>query len=416
MRWWMRIGVLVAALAAASAASADTIDVNGVMRSYIAQLPPARPAPLVVVLHGKTQRGADMITRTAWPLIAKRDGFAVVYPDGLNNAWADARPEERRAGRGPPEGTDDVAFIAKLVEKLVADGTTDAKRVYVTGISNGGAMTMTLVCARADLFAAGATVIMNLTDESAAACHPSRPLPMLMMNGTVDPLIPYEGGRGSSYFAADGFWSTTKTLAFCASTMADIACPACFPTRISRNSPPACSGPRTAISTVPIRSGPSLAGFLKRTHASARAHACPATHACLGWQNARRWARQGRHLKEIPMSIQRFETGPRMSQVVVHGNTVYLAGVVANNAAGESVTKQTQDILATIDGHLAKAGTDKSKLLSATIYITDMKTFQEMNAVWDGWVSAGNTPARATVEAKLAAPQYTVEIMVTAAK
>jgi enamine deaminase RidA (YjgF/YER057c/UK114 family) len=116
------------------------------------------------------------------------------------------------------------------------------------------------------------------------------------------------------------------------------------------------------------------------------------------------------------MSIQRFETGPRMSQVVVHGNTVYLAGVVANNAAGESVTKQTQDILATIDSHLAKAGTDKSKLLSATIYITDMKTFAEMNAVWDAWVSPGNTPARATVEAKLAAAQYTVEIMVTAAK
>ena len=72
------------------------------------------------------------------------------------------------------------------------------------------------------------------------------------------------------------------------------------------------------------------------------------------------------------MSIQRFETGPRMSQVVVHGNTVYLAGVVAHKAAGESVTKQTQDILATIDSHLAKAGTDKSKLLSANIYITDM--------------------------------------------
>jgi polyhydroxybutyrate depolymerase len=214
MRRWMRIGALLAALVAAPAASADTIDVNGVMRSYTAQLPAKKPAPLVVVLHGKTQRGADMITRTAWPLIAKRDGFAVVYPDGLNNSWADARPEERRAGRGPPEGTDDVAFIAKLVEKLVADGTADAKRVYVTGISNGGAMTMTLVCARADLFAAGASVIMNLTDESAAACHPSRPLPMLMMNGTVDPLIPYEGGRGSSYFAADGFWSSTKTLAF----------------------------------------------------------------------------------------------------------------------------------------------------------------------------------------------------------
>ena len=116
------------------------------------------------------------------------------------------------------------------------------------------------------------------------------------------------------------------------------------------------------------------------------------------------------------MSIQRFETGPRMSQVVVNGNTVYLAGVVANKARGKSTTEQTQEILSIIDGHLAKAGTDKSKLLSANIYLSDMKTFAEMNKVWDGWVSPGNTPARATVEVKLAAPKYNVEIMVTAAK
>src|SRR5712672_391380 len=120
--------------------------------------------------------------------------------------------------------------------------------------------------------------------------------------------------------------------------------------------------------------------------------------------------------RESSMTIQRFETGPRMSQVVVNGNTIYLAGVVANKSAGKSVTEQTQEILSIIDSHLAKAGSDKSKLLSANIYITDMKTFQEMNAVWDGWVSAGNTPARATVEAKLATPQYNVEIMVVAAK
>ena len=116
------------------------------------------------------------------------------------------------------------------------------------------------------------------------------------------------------------------------------------------------------------------------------------------------------------MSIQRFETGPRMSQVVVHGNTVYLAGVVANTTKNESAATQTQEILSIIDGHLAKAGTDKSKLLSTTIYITDMKNYAEMNSAWDAWVSPGNTPARATVEAKLAAPQYLVEIMVTAAK
>jgi len=116
------------------------------------------------------------------------------------------------------------------------------------------------------------------------------------------------------------------------------------------------------------------------------------------------------------MTIQRFDTGPRMSQVVIHNDTVYLAGVVANKTAGESVTKQTQEVLSIIDGHLAKAGSDKSKLLTATIYLTDMKTFPDMNAVWDGWVSAGNTPARATVEAKLAAAPYNVEIMVTAAR
>lgn len=116
------------------------------------------------------------------------------------------------------------------------------------------------------------------------------------------------------------------------------------------------------------------------------------------------------------MTIQRFETGPRMSQVVVHSDTIYLAGVVAKTTAGESVAKQTQEVLSIIDAHLATAGSDKSKLLTATIYLTDMKNFTEMNAVWDSWVSAGNTPARATVEAGLAAPQYSVEIMVTAAR
>ncbi len=214
MRRRMRIAAFVAALAAASGASADTIDIDGVKRSYTVQLPAKRLVPLVVVLHGKTQRGADMMTRTAWPQVAKREGFAVVFPDGLNHAWADARTKAGPALRGPPAGTDDVAFIAKLVEKLVASGTADPRRVYVTGISNGGAMAMTLVCARADLFAAGASVSMNLTDETAVTCHPSRPLPMLLMNGTADPLVPYEGGRGSSYYAADGFWSTDETLAF----------------------------------------------------------------------------------------------------------------------------------------------------------------------------------------------------------
>lgn len=116
------------------------------------------------------------------------------------------------------------------------------------------------------------------------------------------------------------------------------------------------------------------------------------------------------------MSIQRHSVGPRMSQAVVHNGTVYLAGQVAADARGAPVREQTIDILKRIDGLLAAAGTDKTKLLSATIWLTDIGKFNEMNAVWDPWVSPGNTPARACVEAKLASPEYTVEIAVIAAQ
>jgi enamine deaminase RidA (YjgF/YER057c/UK114 family) len=117
----------------------------------------------------------------------------------------------------------------------------------------------------------------------------------------------------------------------------------------------------------------------------------------------------------ISMSIERFGVGPRMSMAVAHGNTVYLAGHVASNPKGTSVTEQTKDILAQIEARLKEAGSDKSKLLSANIWLTDMATFPEMNAVWDAWVVQGHTPARATVRADLATPDYKVEIMVTAA-
>jgi enamine deaminase RidA (YjgF/YER057c/UK114 family) len=105
-----------------------------------------------------------------------------------------------------------------------------------------------------------------------------------------------------------------------------------------------------------------------------------------------------------------------MSKAVVHGDTVYLAGQVADKAAGKSVAEQTSEILGIIDSLLAEAGTDKTKLLMVNIWLADMATFAEMNGVWDKWIVAGATPGRATVEAKLAAPQFTVEIAVIAAK
>ena len=114
------------------------------------------------------------------------------------------------------------------------------------------------------------------------------------------------------------------------------------------------------------------------------------------------------------MTITRIETGKRMSMAVVHNGTAYLAGQVGN--PGDDVTAQTRTVLAEIDRLLAAAGTDKSRLITAQIWLADIATgFAAMNAVWDEWVSPGNAPARYTGEAKLAGPEYLVEIIVTAA-
>jgi enamine deaminase RidA (YjgF/YER057c/UK114 family) len=113
------------------------------------------------------------------------------------------------------------------------------------------------------------------------------------------------------------------------------------------------------------------------------------------------------------MTIRRIEPGPRMSQAVVHGDTVYLAGQVG--APGKSVADQTKAILKQIDRLLKLAGTNKANILSAQIWLDDMRDFAEMNSVWDTWVDKDNPPARATGEAALATPEYKVEIIIVAA-
>lgn len=114
------------------------------------------------------------------------------------------------------------------------------------------------------------------------------------------------------------------------------------------------------------------------------------------------------------MSIKHIDAGERMSQIVIHNNTVYLAGQVAEDGQAPMQT-QTEQVLAAIDSLLARAGTDKSLLLSATIWVTDMAEFSEMNAAWDAWVTPGRPPVRACVEAALAKPDWKVEISVIAA-
>jgi enamine deaminase RidA (YjgF/YER057c/UK114 family) len=118
----------------------------------------------------------------------------------------------------------------------------------------------------------------------------------------------------------------------------------------------------------------------------------------------------------INMTIQRIDAGPRMSKVVIHGDTVYVAGLTANKTVGQSLADQSAEILSLIDGFLAKAGTDKSKLLTATIWLSDIRTVDEFNKVWDAWVIAGQTPARACIEALLQGPDKKIEIQVTAAR
>ena len=114
------------------------------------------------------------------------------------------------------------------------------------------------------------------------------------------------------------------------------------------------------------------------------------------------------------MTIQRHETNQRMSQVVVHGGVAYLAGQVPDDYSADIGT-QTEQVLAKIDRLLTLAGTDKTKLLSATIWLADIRYFADMNAKWDAWVPAGAAPARATVQAALAAPDIKVEIGIIAA-
>lgn len=114
------------------------------------------------------------------------------------------------------------------------------------------------------------------------------------------------------------------------------------------------------------------------------------------------------------MTIQRFDVGPRMSEMAVHNGTVYLAGQIAEDGS-QDITGQTQQVLQAIDNLLARAGSNKSKILRAQIFIKDLADFAAMNAVWEAWVVPGHTPPRATVQAHLAKPEWKIEIVVTAA-
>lgn len=174
-----------------------TLQVDGRERVYWLYVPPdrdpAQPAPLVLVLHGGggTGDGMEKLTRSGFHDLADRDGFIVAYPQGVDNHWNDGRPLEDTAAQ---ENIDDVGFIAALIDHLAAEYNLDRTRVYATGISNGGLMSFRLACDLTDQIAAVAPVTANFSTALAARCAPSRPIAVLILNGTEDPLVRWEGG------------------------------------------------------------------------------------------------------------------------------------------------------------------------------------------------------------------------------
>ena len=163
--------------------------------------PSKSPRPLLVALHGYGGTGQGMRRLTGLDAVAERHGFSVVYPDGLDKRWRD--------GRLAGDGVDDVAFVTELVTAQLRTGQFDGRRVYLTAMSNGSFMLYRLLCERTELFAAAAPVAGGMAPELLATCKPSKPLPLLVIQNTDDPLVPYAGGPVASRDGSRGYVAPT---------------------------------------------------------------------------------------------------------------------------------------------------------------------------------------------------------------
>jgi polyhydroxybutyrate depolymerase len=175
----------------ASAAPNDpsaSFEFGGLSRTYLIHVPPGHAGGLVLNLHGGGSNGSQQERLTNFDAIGDANGFVVVYPDGIDNNWADGR------GASEPDrrGVDDVGFLAALAGKLANEHGIEPGHVFATGMSNGGFMANRLGCDRADVIAAVAPVSGTL--GAGVACNPSRPVAVLEVHGTADPLVPFDGG------------------------------------------------------------------------------------------------------------------------------------------------------------------------------------------------------------------------------
>jgi polyhydroxybutyrate depolymerase len=169
------------------------LELGGRSRTYLWWGPAHPGAPLVLALHGRFGDGRSMARLTGLTAVAKREGFTVVYPDGVERSWNDGRAH----GPAAAQAVDDVAFLSALIDAFVARGS-DPRRVYVTGMSNGAFMSVTLLCRAADKLAGAVAVTGALSANDARRCTPSRPVPLAFILGTEDPLVPFTGGPVAS--------------------------------------------------------------------------------------------------------------------------------------------------------------------------------------------------------------------------
>lgn len=192
----------------ATADRQGTIVAGGETRTYLLHVPasikPGKAAPLVLVFHGGGGHARNMPRFTRFDRLADEQGFIVAYPEGLNKHWSDSRGLS---------SADDVGFIRALIAELERSQNIDPKRVYATGISNGGFFSQRLACDLADKIAAVASVAATMPESLVPACHPARPVSVLFLQGTKDPLVPIDGGavarthgRCVSLAAASSFW------------------------------------------------------------------------------------------------------------------------------------------------------------------------------------------------------------------
>jgi polyhydroxybutyrate depolymerase len=213
MSGWVHRSLMAIAMAAAQICFAQAADLQvetreGV-RTAIVLPADSGPAPTVIVLHGAFSSAAWTARHYGFADAAAARGFAVVFPQGIKGQWNDGRSNK-------PWKPNDVAFLKVLVGELIAERVAEPSRIYLTGISAGGMMTLRMLCEASDLFAGAGTVIANMPVATGAGCQPARPVPIVMFNGSADPWVPYRGGGIGPLALGGVVWGTERTADFMA--------------------------------------------------------------------------------------------------------------------------------------------------------------------------------------------------------